>query len=150
VANDRQTSLPTPLPDDPVRVCDFAERLNRLNAFHDQKRIDEAQLTEELNRVCVEVWGCTRDDVDETLLPPDDRKWFDEADEFDAVEYAERHGYDLGVDGLIVLRDWKTFLFMILALTLGILPKENQATLKLRREAKRFVEGKAKGTISGQ
>ena len=72
--------------------------------------------------VCLVIWGYTFDDIDEDLLSVEDRRWYEEAEEADAVEFAEQHGYDLYIEEgtFCLLDDWDLFLAMILAKARGI------------------------------
>jgi hypothetical protein len=60
--------------------------------------------------------------IDEDLLSVEDRRWYEEAEEADAVEFAEQHGYDLYIEEgtFCLLDDWDLFLAMILAKARGI------------------------------
>jgi hypothetical protein len=82
----------------------------------------EDQLSEGFDTVCLVIWGYTFDDIDEDLLSVEDRRWYEEAEEADAVEFAEQHGYDLYIEEgtFCLLDDWDLFLAMILAKARGI------------------------------
>ena len=58
----------------------------------------EDQLSEGFDTVCLVIWGYTFDDIDEDLLSVEDRRWYEEAEEADAVEFAEQYGYDLYIE----------------------------------------------------
>ena len=69
------------------------------------------------------IWGYTFDDIDEDLLSVEDRRWYEEAEEADAVEFAEQQEFiDAPVKNysFCLLDDWDLFLAMILAKARGI------------------------------
>jgi hypothetical protein len=82
----------------------------------------EDQLSEGFDTVCLVIWGYTFDDIDADLLSVEDRRWYEEAEEADAVEFAEQYGYDLYIEEgtFCLLDDWDLFLAMILAKARGI------------------------------
>ena len=133
------------------KLADLCTRLTRLHAFDEDRPIAPEMLTQELDRVCLAVWGCTIEEFDEDLVPPSALDWFRDADEDAAVDYSERRGYDLWMDGVDdYLHDFWDFIWMIMAEEHGLVTPERRAEYALKREAEDFVEGKRDGVISGR
>lgn len=112
-----------------IRIADHTERLEQLH-----KSGDEDGATRELDRICEELFGMRFSSLPAELHA----EVLDEYPTYraqDAVQACRELGYDLVIEGWVLVPDWRSFAVMVFAKHDGFTPKGPDE--KLRRDLER-------------